>query len=210
MELNRRDLMTFTGLGILAGISGGIRSALGLDVPKVPIQREFVGPQEKTTQSEWVHGTIVEAEAPENLASNGIRRYGWGTTFHGKSGSTNWFHIPITTPVLIDDHAPDLVKVYVFYKATGATITSVHVYDGPRQVKSFDGLRLTGDQSGQPTPANSWEIKPQITIAHGLGITVGVQFSTYFDSTPPLPPLEILFTTAGADFVKTVPVLSKR
>lgn len=152
----------------------------------------------------WVHGTIVKVEYPEKLAPvsyDGLIRRGWGTHFWGKENTTNWFHIPITTPVIIDDIRPPLVKVFVFYKTNGwAKITNVHVYDGQRKVKAFDGLALSGDHSGGIDASNSWVIDPPITILYGLGISVGVEFGPQDNIGIPWP--EILFTTAGADFKK--------
>ena len=152
----------------------------------------------------WVHGTIVEVEYPERLApwsTDGLVRKGWGTHFWGKENTNNWFHIPITTPVILDDIRPPLVKVFVFYKTEGyAKITNVHVWDGPKKVKAFDGLSLSGNHSGGIDANNSWVINPPITIAFGLGISVGVEFGPKDAIDIPWP--EILFTTAGADFKK--------
>jgi len=138
----------------------------------------------------WVHGTIVEAENPTSFVS----RKGSGAQFGAFGGAKpNWFHIPITTPVILDGVRPQLGKVFVFYKTNGATITNLHIYDGPRKVKAFDGLKLSGNHSGSIDASNSWVITPSLKILFGLGISVGVQFG--------IDPGDILFTTAGADFV---------
>jgi len=95
-----------------------------------------------------------------------------------------------------------LVKVYLYYNTEpsgvpGPYIGNVHIYDGPKKVVSFDDLVLFGDHGSKQDAQNSWAIKP-LTINHGLGISVGVQF---VQSTPKMPAqLEILFTTAGAEF----------
>ncbi|MCJ7515532.1 MAG: hypothetical protein MUO89_06150 [Dehalococcoidia bacterium] len=154
----------------------------------------------------WVHGTIVEVEYPERLAPvsiDGLVRRGWGTHFWGNENTANWFHIPITTPVILDDIRPPLIKVFVFYKTEGnAKITNIHVYDGRSRVKAFDGLALSGDHSGGGgvDASNSWVVEPPITILYGLGISVGVEFGSQVNIDIPWP--EILFTTAGADFKK--------
>ena len=142
----------------------------------------------------WVHGTIVEAE----YAVESMTRKGWGTHFSGRPLTTNWFHIPIPTPVSFDEIRPPLVKVFIFYRATYAMITNVHIYDGSRQVKVFDGLSLSGDHSVDMDASNSWDITPPLGIACGLGVSVSVAFLLQGPDSAGLP--EILFTTAGADF----------
>ena len=143
----------------------------------------------------WVHGTIVHAEDQylgPYLQPAKRYRIGWGTQFVG--GPSNWYHIPITTPALLSDVRPQLVKVFVFYKATSAEITDVHIYDGKLRVKEFNGLNLTGDHAHGIDAENSWAISPALTIRYGLGISVYVHAHDATD-------VEILFTTAGADFV---------
>jgi len=49
----------------------------------------------------WIHGTAMQVESPENLVS--VKRAGWGITAVGKPNSTNVFHFPIPTPVIIND-----------------------------------------------------------------------------------------------------------
>jgi hypothetical protein len=137
----------------------------------------------------WVHGTIVQVENPVTFE----RRMGDGAHFRGQPGAY-WFHFAITTPVVLDDVRPPLIKVLVFYKANGARITNLHIFDGPRRVKAFDNLSLSGDHSGGIDSSNSWTITPPLGIAFGLGISLGVEFG--------VDAQEILFTAAGADFQK--------
>ena len=138
----------------------------------------------------WVHGTIVQAEYPPHY----VLRKGWGTQFGGTHGTSNWFHIPITTPVILDGVRPRLTKVFVFYQGSGGFINHLHIYDGPRLVKEFADMR-GGSHSGWIEPENTWDITPPLEIRFGLGISLGVTFIT-----SPAHPGEIHFTTAGADF----------
>ncbi len=157
----------------------------------------------------WVHGTIVQVEYPKRLSSadsdaeqSGFRR-GWGTLFRGGDPdpikASNWFHIPITTPVILDDVRPSLIRVFVFYKTSGrASITNLHIYDGPNRVMTFDNLiGYSGDHSAGIDALNTWVINPPLKILFGLGISVGVNFSWIINGSPLS---DILFTTAGADF----------
>jgi len=117
--------------------------------------------------------------------------------FESDENKTNWFHFPMPTPVILDDIRPPLIKVFVFYKTFAwVDVTNIHLYDGPRRIKTFDGLALSGDHSGGIDASNSWVIDPPITVMYGLGISVGVRFGNRDSSTYP----GILFTSAGADF----------
>ena len=154
--------------------------------------------------AKWVHGTIVEAEYPDRLTS--FVRKGWGTDIVGKENTTNWFHIPITTPVIMDDVRPLLVRVWILYNAgsegtiVNPIITNLHLYDGGNKVCSFDGLDLSGDHSRSLDEFNKWDIKPPITIHSGLGISVGVKFLC---QPPPVGcSTRFRFTAVGADFKK--------
>ncbi len=150
----------------------------------------------------WVHGNIVEAEYLDRLQS-WIRR-GWGTHFIGKPGTDNWFHFPITTPVILDGNPLRVAKVFVFYDthlvtAAGPIITDIHVYDGLNKVKEFNRLpNLAGKcDTAVVDGKNGFVVTPPIGIAFGLSLSVHVQF------VPQATPVgqDIAFATAGADFV---------
>ncbi len=150
--------------------------------------------------AEWVHGTIAEVEFPENLATvsqDGLARKGWGTHFWGKEDSINWFHFPISTPVIIDGNRPKLSKLFVFFKTIGtAKLIHIHIYDGGKKVKSFNNLNRTGDHTLALDPSNSWIITPNKTINYGLGISVCIGFGKKTSNNY----AEVVFATVGADF----------
>jgi hypothetical protein len=184
--MNRRDLLK---QGVVAAGALGLASTASAQ-----------GAATSTLYADWVHGTSVEVEDPGSI--NGVTRFGWGADFRGKAGKFAWFHISFATPVIIDDVRPTLEKVFVFYKTTAADIRNVHIYDGPRKIRAFDGLSLEGDRSGGILPTNTWAITPAATLAFGLGISIGVQFHIGFDTQINTG---ILFTTAGADFRRKQP-----
>jgi hypothetical protein len=148
----------------------------------------------------WIHGTAAAVEDPNGLIPNGIIREGVGTRFFAHSGSFNWFHMAIPTPVILDGARPKLVKVFVFYRLGSGRIKNVHIWDGPARVKEFNGLNLWGDHPGSIDASNSWTISPPLTIKFGLGISIGIQFNTNIDTPDTVDKLEFLTTTAGADF----------
>lgn len=153
----------------------------------------------------WAHGTGFQIEDPNLLT--GTQRVGWGTVFEGKSGAFTWAHISIPTPAMIGDRHTSLEKVYVLYKVNGARIRNVHIYDGPRKITAFDNLQLSAneDRGAGVVPANTWVINPPAPVSFGIGISLGIQFSTIIDYGKGA--LEILLVSAGADFrSKTVTV----
>lgn len=143
-----------------------------------------------------VHGNIVQPEYPEKIDETS--RKGWGTTFWGKEDSTNWFHIPLSSPISLDGKSPKLTKASVyFHNSSRSPVTAVHFYDGPRLIKAFDNLRLSGDHARTPDKFNTFLIDPPTEVHFGLGVSVCVQFPA---SPEQKPPRWILFTTAGAEF----------
>jgi hypothetical protein len=159
--------------------------------------------------SMWIHGSIGEVEDSASLTK--AARKGVGRSFTGKPAKSTWFHFPIATPATLDDISPQLVKVYIFYvtdptnalgPASNVTrITNVHLYDGRQKIKSFDNLELKGDHGSSADAQNSLAVNPPLKVSHGLGVSVKVQFAGL---GPDLgnPSMDILFTTAGADFQK--------
>lgn len=154
----------------------------------------------------WVSGNAVRSQ-DSGPWLNQIH-FGWGTHFKTALGPEDpadigknalWFHIPITTPVIIDDVRPKLNKIFVCYKTIGnAKLKAIHIYDGNLKVGEFEQLSLQGDHPHIDINANnSWEVKPPKSIGTGLGISVLVWFGLTKDGIIP----EFVFYTAGADFV---------
>lgn len=168
----------------------------------------------------WVHGLITQAENP--VHAEVVK--GWGKEFVSHWMS-NWFHIPFTTPAILEDIRPKLEQVYVFYKTDGAVINAVHIYDGPFKVKAFDDIAVEGDHSEKSDEFNTWDIDPPLEMNFGLGISLLVTNKLYKNNEAqgePLPSVDVetnpyevsaakkvsiskvlasvLFTAAGADF----------
>jgi len=143
-----------------------------------------------------VHGNIVQPEYPDKIEE--VSRKGWGTTFWGKEDTSNWFHIPLSLPNMLDGGRPKLTKVFIFFHNTSRSpITAVHIYDGPIVIRAFDNLRLAGDHGRAHDRANGFTVDSPVEVQFGLGLSVSVQFPA---SPEQNPPRWILFTTAGAEF----------
>jgi hypothetical protein len=86
----------------------------------------------------------------------GLRQSG-GATFKGQNGASNWFHVPIATPVIVKDVRATLVRVFVMFQCgdpaaiiennatiAGANVTDIHVWDGPNRIHKFGPFNLFG------------------------------------------------------------------
>ena len=161
----------------------------------------------------WAHGTaFAPAEEPSQgmLEVDGINwtdviglRRGWGSFYQGQPGTSNWFHVSIPTPAIIEGARVRLLKVFVLFLAgdptvssagqSGANITDIRVHNGPNQIASFGTFNLFGDKRTGISGGNTFTLpaKPQITM--GVGISVRATFSNVGIQM-------IGFSAAGADF----------
>ena len=143
-----------------------------------------------------VHGNVVHPEYPQFVEE--VSRKGWGATFWGKDDTTNWFHIPFAVPNLLDGVKPKLSRVFLFFHNTSRSpVTSVHLYDGTKLLRSFDNLTLSGDHAKAVDRANTFTLEKPSELIYGLGISVSVSFP---HDTEEKPPRWILFTSAMAEF----------
>ena len=149
-----------------------------------------------------VHGTSVTAEHVGGgplLNVSGIAwtdvvglRQGWGTTFRGKAGASNWFHFSIPAQqVRGSSLVRRVTSIFVDLEVQGSVrATSFHLWSGPRpperatRIFNQDGLSVTSrfglDTSGHlPIP-----------VLMPVGISVGVRFDQEG---------QITFFSAGAD-----------
>lgn len=150
-----------------------------------------------------VHGNVVQPEFPERLRprpSNGSfgDRAGFGAFFYGFNTS-NWFHFPMPTSMLLSDAQPRLARVFVFYATNDlAVITNLHIYDGKIRIKAFDVMAFSGDHSAAVDDQNSWLIRPPLGVRFGLGLSLQVQFLGLDPANAGNG--EIQFASAGAEF----------
>lgn len=158
----------------------------------------------KLNSAFWVHGNAVRSEGSGLWLDE--MHYGDGTHFKTALGPedpanpfahTMWFHIPITTPVVIDGVRPMLSRVFLCYKTIGQTkLKALYVYDGSVKVGRWDGMSRQGDHPQTSMDVdNTWTLNP-LTIYFGLSISANVWFG--LDDGGVIP--EFVFYTAGADF----------
>jgi hypothetical protein len=159
----------------------------------------------------WVHGNAVVPEAVGMTAFNasllqvdgkpwtdvvGLRR-GWGVTYRCAWQTSNWFHAPLPTPVIVDGARVGLQRIFVFYDIadwTRTIITDVHVWDGPNRIHAIGGLRLNGRHAQYVEDGvNSWALPSTPWVYWGLSVSLRVQVGP--------ATTDVTFTTAGADLI---------
>jgi hypothetical protein len=161
----------------------------------------------------WSPGTaFMPAEIPSDMVQ--VHGVGWtdvlglrqsgGTTFQGKVGTSNWFHVPIATPVIISGVRAKLVRVFVMFQCgsaaavtnnnatlAGCNITDVHVWDGPNRIHQFGAFLLFGEHRFRLGTSNTFAMPTPVDIFFGLELAVHVSFTQNESVT---------FASAGADF----------
>ena len=174
----------------------------------------------------WVPGTAARVEYPERLTSRppvpapsgfppnpplrDIGINGAVITFSQQNFSgavnSNWFHFPIPTPVILNDTRLQLLRVFVLFHAQLATISRVHIWDGPNLLFELNSVGQSGDHLGQIDASNTFPMNANTTFSpsppvfFGLNISVEVDFLPEAASNPMIRSL-VVFSTAGADFL---------
>lgn len=159
----------------------------------------------------WVHGNAVALEDPTNII---LRHFGWGTEMQfllssGAAPTGTWGHIPIPTPVIVNDVRLKVQKFFLLFK-TGqhAAIDNIHIYDGPKKIFSLDvvpgsniSARRTGDHSRAIDPQNTFTLPTPHEPEFGMSISFSFRPVAVNTSLRPVDPEgKLMITTAGADF----------
>jgi len=150
----------------------------------------------------WVPGyaAIAQGMGPGTLDWAGEHftdvtgvRTGYGATFRLEGGKQDWFHIPIPTPVIIEDQHATLVKVMVLFALPdGAAITDVNIWDGPNRIE-IQHPNVTGDRAAGVGSENTFDLNPPVAVHFGVGISLLVENETDSDA-------DVYFAGAGGEF----------
>ncbi len=145
-------------------------------------------------QAMWVHGHSMQIEYPERLDL--LKRMGYYIQVKGKPFTTNWFHFAIPTPVIVSGKRLCVGSVMIRFRVgPGASLNSVHIYDGETKIAAHDGLDLS-PQGGFASPR--FDVPTHPPIRWGLGISLGVGFGD--SANLPANKLLVEVSSAGCDF----------
>jgi hypothetical protein len=125
-------------------------------------------------------------------------RQGFGVTFTIPPGRSEWIHLPVPTPVIVENDRATLEKLMVLFHARqNSAIAELHVFDGPHRINTFKEMRKQGDHSQGVDSVNSFTVR-QANIAFGIGATLlVVNLSASSDS-------EFFISGFGGDFFHNV------
>lgn len=162
----------------------------------------------------WLHGNGAQ---PENYPYSQRRMAGSGL-FGGADRTKNWFHFPITTPVIVDDKRSKLTKVFVHYRLKYSLIKKLHIFDGRTRIAEVDVdlPPLVRAVSGLMQPPadhfpnefiekmTMFTMETPIEVRQAISISVNTNFDSEIIGGFGIPDLRHLgsveFFTAGADF----------
>lgn len=124
-------------------------------------------------QASWAHGTDLTIELQDNVAS--VRRYGFFTRVVGKPNTTNWYHLPIPTPIITHGNRLAIARAMLRLVTGGpsATVRDVHIYDGESRIAAHQFVNLSGSQ-----PFAVFGIAHKPDVFWGTGISIGVTTGT--------------------------------
>lgn len=147
----------------------------------------------KLSHAMWIHGHSMQIEFPDRVAN--VRRAGLYIQIDGKSGTTNWFHFAIPTPVIVDDNGLRVGSVLLTFRTMSADagVKHVHVYDGEKRIAEHNNVNLHGNIG-----MKRFDVPTHPDVSMGIGISIGVEFGIESMSH------QMVFIAAGCDFLPKI------
>ena len=146
-------------------------------------------------QAMWVHGHSANIEMNNRRRAEGEDfpglawtavvglRMGEGVKYRCQDNSDYWFHFAIPTPTIKDDVQPRPSEAMVlFTTSVGVTLSSLHVWDGPNQVFTRNGLAIGGANTSLVDGKNKFKLDVNKAI-WGIGISVLFHFADFGEVT---------------------------
>lgn len=162
----------------------------------------------------WLHGNGAQPEftpfSQRRMAGSGL--------FGGTDRSHNYFHFPLTTPVIVDDKRPRLAKIFVFARQRYCVLRDIFIYDAdyrayqfiahpPPMVPQINGSAMPPADHAHPRFVEGqtmFTLPEPLQINLGLSISVKVSFNSELVGNVGLQLRNlgsIEFFSVGADWV---------
>jgi hypothetical protein len=161
----------------------------------------------------WIHGNAARAEMPtvaeahdgagshfllnHQIIIPAVGNIPAQAIFQGPRQGTNWFHFALTTPVIIDDVRPTLLRCFVLFNAVSAKVMQMDLFDGSFRFAQLPNMGQVGGNALDIANAFAFTPSAPTTVNFGLGISVKVDF--FFDTSTQRD-CSIWFGAVGADF----------
>lgn len=156
----------------------------------------------------WLQGNGVQPEFPP-ITQLRMAGSAW---FTGIDQSFNWFHFPISAPVVYDGTLTRLERVFVLYRMQFAAVEAVHVWSGSSRLAVFNVIQEAGSPRTNPdvdrnaflAGKTQFDLVPAfpapMETPRGLSVSVKVRFDSRgeFEVRRDLGKIE--FFAAGADW----------
>jgi hypothetical protein len=104
-----------------------------------------------------------------------MRRYGFFTRVVGTPNTTNWYHLPVPTPVITHNNRLTIARAMLRFVTGGASavVRDVHIYDGSSRIAAHQAVNLSGSQ-----PFAVFGVAHKPDAFWGNGISIGVTTGT--------------------------------
>jgi hypothetical protein len=153
----------------------------------------------------WVHGSAV---VPDQMGNPPLEivdgrsftdvtgwRRGDGIFFRIKANNQLWFHVPIPTPVIVEDRRATLGRVMALFQIDNGKLDFVQVTDGRNVIFRNGPFDIAGKHLDGLDPGNTFDVNHD-------GIAVGVCFSLHFAAGD--APADLIIASAGGDFFHNI------
>jgi hypothetical protein len=154
--------------------------------------------------SSWIHGNAIMLESPLHFNPEGeqngrlvLTPFGWGAEVSVEGHpAVSWVHLPIPTVNWLVGRFErlELVRVFLLFECSNATVEDVHIYDGHEKVAEFNGQARQGRFLTKGVQ-NTFELKKPHRMKTGVGLSF-----LYKPQTNAVPPGTLFVSAAGAEF----------
>jgi len=164
------------------------------------------------TSAIWMSGNGAQPEfAPLNQ-----RRMAGSGVFGGADLTSNFFHFPISTPVILNDKRTLLARAFVLYRMQFCTVEKVELWSADNRLAVFAVTQESGNIADHASvlrrafedDKTAFQLQPHfgsmMETPLGLSIAVKVRFDSRIIPTDTKRHLgQIEFFAAGGDWVAT-------